>query len=266
MLRIVLTCVALSLCFCNSSFGQLTCEQCQVGGDAGCSDVGPWDRDFFGCGHKSMSDEQVCDPCCGKSYFSLFGGATHVENFHRQIALSATMTETQGPALLDGYALGGALGYRVHPQLRLEAEYTYRNNKPEAWFTGVETSGVLTALARDPAAGIVETHSLMFNSVYDVTRPRVGCANLYGGGGIGLLHANSVIAIPASTYDISDTAFAWQLIGGVNFAVNHRVDVFTEYRYLGADSFNVVDTATLLPFGDFNYDSHNVMFGFRINR
>lgn len=266
MLRNTLTCFALSLCFCSLSFAQVACEQCAVATDVGGSDNGPWDRDFYSCSHKSMSEDQVCDPCCGKSYFSLFGGATSIENFHRQIALGPNMTETQGPALLDGLALGGALGYRVHPQLRLEAEYTYRNNKPEAWFTGVETGGVLTSLTRDPAAGLVETHSLMFNSVYDLTRPRVGCANLYGGGGIGLLHANSTIAIPATTYDISDTAFAWQLIGGVNFPINQRVDIFTEYRYLGADSFNVVDTATLLPFGDFNYDSHNVMFGFRINR
>ncbi len=266
MLRNTLACLALSLCFYSSVFAQTACQECGFTSDASCSDTGPWDRDFFGCCHQSISEEQVCDPCCSKSYFSLFGGATSVENFHRQINLSAIRIETQGPALLDGHALGGALGYRVHPQLRLEMEYTYRNNKPDAWFTGVENRGVLTSLTRDPAAGIVETHSMMFNSMYDLTRPRVGCANLYGGGGLGLLLTNSTITIPATTYDISDSAFAWQLIGGVNFPINHRVDVFTEYRYLGADDLQVIDTATALPFGDFSYDSHNVMFGFRINR
>ncbi len=235
--------------------------------DCGGSDMGDWGHSIYGCCHQMPLEGPVCDPCCcGLWYFSGFGGGTFVENFHRQIRIPpvATTLETQGPSVLDGYGIGTAIGCRVHSQLRFEGEYTYRYNGVGDWFTGVETSGVLTSLTRDPAEGNLLSHSLMFNSLMDVSKPRVGCANLYGGGGIGIVHVESTIQIPATTYDVSDSTFAWQLIGGVNYAVSAQMDLFVEYRYLGADALNVIDTATGIPFGDFDYDTHSVFLGARI--
>ncbi len=234
-----------------------------------CSGASDWERPFYKCCNHTMSDYEICDPCCGGAlYLASYFGATAVENFHRQIILNplTNSVETEGPSVLDGFGLGTAVGYRVHPQLRLELDYSFRRNESGDWFTGVETAGVLTSLTRVDAAGEIDSHALMVNSVFDLTRRRLRCASVYGGGGIGILTVDADIAIPTANYDVADSAFAWQLIGGVNYPLTRKLEGFLEYRYLGADKLDVTDVATGLPFGDFDYDSHNVFAGFRLYR
>lgn len=238
--------------------------------DAGCSDIGPWDRDFFGCCNSSFGENQVCDPCCGGlTYFSAFGGLSTVENLYRSIELpppGSGVIENQGVDALEGFAGGSAIGYRLHPHFRAEAEYTFRSNESGDWFTSVVDNGTVTMLTLDTAVGKIRSHSGMVNFILDASRPRVGCVNLYGGGGLGLLYVDSTITNSASTYAISDGAFAWQLIGGASKPLTQQLDIFAEYRYLGADDLQVTDTATGNPFGDFDYDSHNVFIGIRFYR
>jgi opacity protein-like surface antigen len=270
MLRTLALWLTLTILLSGNVTAQCTCNSCSNVAGEGCRDIGPWDRDFYDCCHDSLSADRVYDPfCCRYPYISVVGGATFVENFHRQIELPPAMSgviETQGPSLLDGYAFGGAFGFRVHPQLRLEMEYTYRDNEVGDWFTGIEDNGLLTSLTAADASGSVNTHSLMFNSLYDLTTPQIGRLNLYGGGGIGVLYVDSTITLPAETYEVADSAFAWQLVGGVSLPVRQNVELFAEYRYLGADKLNVDDANTSLPFGDFDYDSHNVFLGIRLYR
>jgi opacity protein-like surface antigen len=237
--------------------------------DAGCSGAADWERPFFDCCNHDQTDYLICDPCCGEAFYvASYFGATSVENFHRQIVLNFAndTVETQGPSVLDGFGAGAAIGFRVHPQFRLELDYSFRRNESGDWYTGVETGGVLTSLAVTDAAGEIDSHALMANSIFDLTRRRLRCVNVYGGGGIGMLAVDSDIVIPTATYDVADTAFAWQLIGGANFPLSKKVELFLEYRYLGAEKLDVTDVATGLPFGEFDYDSHNLFTGVRLYR
>ena len=70
-------------------------------------------------------------------------------------------------------------------------------------------------------------------------------------------------------FDINDSAFAFQGIAGVNFPVRDRLDLYTEYRYLGADTISVTRTdlaGTTDSLGAFRFDSHSLVFGMRFLR
>lgn len=261
----------------NGGCSDENCSGCQDGacssggydgGSSSCGNNDDWDHDFYNCCRKSIFDYEVCDPCCKKPYVSVFGGATAVEDFQREVLTSSApfTIETQGANLVDGYGVGGAVGFRVHPLLRLEAEYSYRFNKVGNWSTGVETDGVLTSLTTEAATGRVYSHAGMFNSLFDLSQRRVRCANLYAGGGIGVLTIDAEVATATTDYTSDDSQFAWQLIGGVNYPVNDRVEIFTEYRYLASDNLDVFDATAGADFGDFDYSSHNVFMGLRFNR
>lgn len=253
---------------------QSECVTCNGNGDAGCSDLGPWDREFYGCCRPSLSDNRVCDPCCGgMSYFSVYGGGVALDPLQRETQTfiplplpGITIAQQTGTTVLDGYGVGSAVGFRVHPQLRLEADYTYRHNEAGDWFNRVTTNNVLTLSTVEPAAGSIDTHSFMFNTIYDITRPRVGCPHLYAGGGIGLLYVDGSVTNTTTTYTSSDSAFAWQAIVGAALPLSGHLDLFTEYRYLGANNLSVTDVTNSVPFGDFDFDSHSLFFGFRVYR
>lgn len=232
-----------------------------------CSSADSWKHPFYDCCAPSLLDYEICDPCCGGAFYvSSYFGATAVDNFHRVIVINAlnNTVQEQGTSVLDGYLLGTAVGYRVHPRLRLELDYTFRRNEAGDWFTRVRTPNVVQSLTVEEAAGDIDSHSLMFNSVFDLSRRRLRCANLYGGGGLGILGVDSDLAIANDSYNVSDTAFAWQLLGGVNFPMTRKSELYLEYRYTGADKLDVTDAATGAPFGDFDYDSHNVLAGVRL--
>ena len=236
---------------------------------ADCSNVDVWDHDFYNCCRKSRFDfDEICDPCCRKPYVSFFGGATTVEDFFREIttATAPLTLERQGANLVDGYGLGAAIGYRVHNYLRIEAEYSYRFNKVEDWFTGIETDGALTSLTQEPATGRIYSHAGMFNMIADLSQRRVRCFNLHAGAGLGILTVDAEVTTATNTYISDDSQFAYQLIGGVTYPWSDRLEFFSEYRYLSSDGLDVVDAATGAAFGDFGYDSHNLFFGLRINR
>lgn len=231
-----------------------------------CGSSSDWDHDFYDCCRKSRFDSEVLDACCEKVYFSVFGGATSIEDFHREVVTGATTVDLEGADLVDGYILGGAVGHRVHQHFRLEAEYSYRFNRASSWFTATETNGIQTAFAAVPATGRVYSHAGMFNALYDFSQRRVRCPNFYGGGGIGVLTIDADITAAATNYVSDDSQFAYQIIGGVNYPVSQRIEVFGEYRFLGAEDLDVFDATAGTPFGDFDYNSHSLLLGLRFNR
>lgn len=223
-----------------------------------------------------------CGDCnWGPIYGSIFAGVAFIDNFDTRFTFdNGTAGEIgareTGFSTLDGLAAGGAIGRYFYRQARVEFEYTYRDNGigdfNELTFDDVlatpQINDNLVDSVITDAQGNIDSSSFMWNILIDLQPRTVGCANAYAGGGIGVLLVESDITTPAATFDISDTSFAFQGIFGVNFAFRERADLFTEYRYLGADSIGVtrMDLAGVDELGRFRFDSHSLVFGMRFLR
>jgi opacity protein-like surface antigen len=181
--------------------------------------------------------------------------------------------EKQGFSVLDGYALGGTIGRYVHPQGRSEIEFTFRDNRMGDFQLQRTVDDVLTVSDVTDVEGSMESYSLMLNVLVDFEERRVGRMNLYGGGGLGVLYVegdatgNFLPGFPGgppATFQWADSGFAFQGIVGVNLQVAPRWSWFTEYRYLGSDTITVDDVTNNVSQGNYHFDSHNVLFGFRM--
>lgn len=214
------------------------------------------------CGGAGCGDG--CGPIFLEKYVGVFGGFADIDNFDRTV-MSGTNRDISGAKLHDGWAGGIALGGRVHPCLRGEFEFTYRENSVESWFDQrFNASGVLTINNSAPATGQLNGYSGMFNFLFDCQPRCIGRPAVYLGGGIGSLYVDGDFATATNAYSTNDASFAYQFIGGINYPVSDRFDLFTEYRYLGADHVSVFNTTTNVSMGDLGYDSHNVFFGARM--
>lgn len=223
-----------------------------------------------------------CGDCnWGPFYLSIFAGVAFIDNLDSRFTFdNGTMgqlgVQETGFTTLDGVAAGGAIGRYFYRQARMEFEYTFRDNgvgeMTEFTFDDIlatpQINDTLVSSVVTPADGNIESNSFMWNILVDLQPRTVGCMNAYAGGGIGVLYVDSDIATPMAMFDINDTSFAFQGIAGVNFPFRERVDLFTEYRFLGADSIGVTraDMAGLTSLGSFRFDSHSVVFGLRFLR
>ena len=223
-----------------------------------------------------------CADCnWGPIYLSLFGGVSFLDNFDTRFTFdNGIMGELgvreTGFSMDDGVASGASFGRYFYRQARVEAEYTYRDNSVGEFqqFTysddlaTPQINDTLVDSTRTPANGSVESSSLMVNFVFDLKPRTVGCMNAYLGGGIGGLAVDGDAIAGTTAFNFDDAAFAFQGIAGINYPVLDRLDLFTEYRYLGSDNINVdqTDGAGTVSLGAFRFDSHNVVFGVRLLR
>ena len=224
-----------------------------------------------------------CGDCnWGPVYLSIFAGVAFIDNFQTSFTFDNGMAGFQGVqetsfSTLDGVAAGGAIGRYFYRQARVEFEYTFRDNG--IGDLGINTysddlstpqnNDVLISSVVTGADGNMESNSFMFNIVADLRPRTVGCVSAYLGGGIGVLYVDSDIATATDLYDINDEALAFQGIVGINFPVRDQLDLYSEYRYLGADSINVDRTDMMgmtESLGAFSFDSHSFVFGMRFLR
>ncbi len=266
----MLVVLAAVMMFTPAAMAQCRCGHCEVKGASTEPDdcgSGDWDQEFFDCCRRNMFDFEVDDPCCRRPYFSAYGGASQLDNFHRRLVLDPVndVVEEQGATFLDGWGAGGAVGYRVHPLARIEAEFGYRENVAETWFVNQFTNDVLTSSVVDPANGIIHSYAGMINMTVDTAPRRIRCLGLYGGAGIGIVTVDGDIVTANNAYSVSDSSFAYQFIGGVNYPITKNVSVYGEYKYLGAEKVQVIDVGAGGPLDDFRFDNHSVFFGVRVN-
>lgn len=244
---------------------------------AQCNSSGCGQRSFFEnqCSSKFLSDYgSACgadcgdDSCktCGGCYLSVFGGYADIDNFQRKLE-NGPNTNIDGAKLHDDFAWGASIGRQVHPYGRGEFEFTVRDNEIGSWFEQqINSTGVLTSNNVFPATGSLTSYSGMFNFLFDLYDRRVGCPGLYLGAGLGAITIDADFATATNTYKSVDTSFAFQLIGGFNYALSDGVDLYTEYRYLGADYVSVDNLTTGQSLGDFSIDTNNIFFGARFRR
>jgi len=101
----------------------------------------------------------------------------------------------------------------------------------------------------------------MGNALYDFNLK--GPLQPYVGGGLGVarLDASGATQATGATINDTDTAFAWQAMVGVAYALNENMKLTLGYRY-----FAVPDASFSSSAGtsfDPDYASHDVLFGFR---
>lgn len=280
---------------CHS--GCCGCGEYLPGLDPDCRNRKDFSRRFFDCCTPSISDLPVFDPCCRLPYFTAYAGYATVQDLERPPVRTRTVNVVNSGTpptfadyvaverdvnrqirftFADGYAAGGTVGYRVHPQLRLEIDFRYQYNRfatfeedktvtrtrfnNPALINGVPLSSQSTS-SSVAADGALNTYSGMGNILYDISCPRLRCLNLFAGGGIGLGHVVGDALTSTTAYRIESSSFAYQLICGVNIPVTRKIDFFSEYRYLGADNLSMTNQTRQQDMGRFGIDTHNVNFG-----
>ncbi len=145
-----------------------------------------------------------------------------------------------------GYVISGAVGFSLGgmmPGLRVEAEVGYRHNEVDGlWASTNDTSGNNGAPTADSGALDYDhtTLSVLANVWYDFD---VAGVKPYFGGGVGWADVEldgTYIggAVPSFTY--SDSGFAWQLGGGVNFQVAPNIQLGVGYRYMEGPEITVL--------------------------
>ncbi|MDA0241358.1 MAG: porin family protein, partial [Proteobacteria bacterium] len=153
---------------------------------------------------------------------------------------------------LDNGLVGNiAVGHQYGNGFRTELEAGYRKNDVD------------TISGGGGGGGDVKTWSAMINALYDFNvegkwQPFVGV-----GAGIARVDISSATPSAGTGLNDADTAFAWQGMAGVAYAVNHNVKLTLGYRYFSAPDVEVSSSAG--TGFDSEYASHDVLFGVRFS-
>lgn len=193
----------------------------------------------------SLEAASTCSPSCYSFDCSSYSGwyVSALGGFDRHYCRPSSHGIHRG---LNGYAAGGALGYRFGNGLRLEAEATYRQNsfhrdhqKSCSFSRSSEGSCSLDERECDTgchrsnrfsgdrdqnrASSSARTTSAMVNGYWDFA-----CEGFtpYVGGGLGYAHDHG------DRIERNWSNFAQQLMAGVRVPVSESLELGVEYRYL----------------------------------
>ena len=123
-----------------------------------------------------------------------------------------------------GFGFSGALGYRWN-KFRLEGEIAYDVNdvdELEVGAVGISIDGDVASL------------SFMLNGWRDFPQSDPWSFNLGGGLGLAVISTNDLAALGVTVADDSDIYFAYQLGGGLGYAITRDVTLTVDYRFFHA--------------------------------
>jgi OOP family OmpA-OmpF porin len=173
--------------------------------------------------------------------------------------------DVPGEVLTDvGPSVFVAFGVAVHHGLRVEAEGNYLSNhiKGESGLSG-----------EDLGTGTEKKYGLMGNLLYEFgtrVKPYVGA-----GAGVQYVHEPDAVSssggVEVSVNGGTQSAFAWQFIGGAAFPISKSVSITADYRFLSlVGDRTYTGSATVPGLGTFelsdtssNDKNHSVVFGVR---
>jgi len=195
-------------------------------------------------------------------YVGIEGGATFPRSTDLDVVLNNTTTYDNGYKVdfKTGYDVDAILGYKLGP-VRLEGEAGYKRARVKSLgvstplVTDVGTAAGTTATAADFSVGNhIGIKTLMANALLDGDFG--GGFGGYAGGGAGRAWANFS--------GDSDSAWAFQGIAGLRYALTPNVDAGVKYRYfhtakLGFDDGFTVNSVPFTTNARGNYDSHSVL-------
>lgn len=199
----------------------------------------------------------------GQVYVGVNGGVS----FEDQVTVDIDNNRNDG--LLDNAAFADTkmgidadvvIGYDFGA-FRLEAEGGYKRNGYDG--LTVVNSTILPGGLTVPSGTVVqndrnlEIWSGMLNGLIEFGKD--DGLQIYGGGGVGFANLSLPVEVAGvgTVVDDNATDFAWQLIGGLRFAVNDNVDLGLKYRYFVADNFGL-EAANGRPL-NVDYSAHSVL-------
>lgn len=160
-------------------------------------------------------------------YAGLKGGAAFLEDLKGSARRSPTTVDSEVAEFDTGYSLGALGGYRVHRNVRLEAELAYYDFEVDSRVGIRRVNGVVTQqqnFSTDNAG--FEALIVMANGYIDLPIPAAPAWAPYIGAGIGNMWQRS---------GTEESALAYQGMIGVNYAANaNGLVVGAGYKYLQA--------------------------------
>ncbi len=211
-----------------------------------------------------VSCDESCEELYLPLYLSLFGGASNIGDLiTREDDFSGVFRENTGTVF--GFALGKVQGRN----LRTELEVSYRSIDVD----GLNLEGP-TPSQFLPINGDVGVIAGMLNGYWAFDGNQSRRLRPYIGAGVGFAFAQPDLADPMGVEfanDDEESSFAWQWMAGLSYQTTSSLELFTEYRYFVADSFDLqteIDPATTAPLGTgsgtFDFRTSNVLFGLRV--
>jgi opacity protein-like surface antigen len=172
----------------------------------------------------------------GGFYASVHGGAAFPEDTD---SIFDPGKVTQGTIVSKGdtgFRAGAAFGYALNKYLSVEGEFSYVE-------TDVDTlTSSAAPFGPSPATGTARAYTGMANVYLSLPagawRPYVGAG--VGGANVKADHIGFA-GIPVTTDD-SDTAFAWQVMGGVGYHVTPNLELGARYRFMRIDPITLVNS------------------------
>lgn len=144
-----------------------------------------------------------------------------------------------------GFSFGGALGYDLGNNTRVEGEVAYRT----ADLDRVSGPGGSFALT-----GELNVFSFLVNGYYDIKVDAPVTPFITGGIGF----ANTEIADGDDSVD--DNVFAYQLGAGLSYAVDNQMTIDFGYRYMSTSDPEFEESGVTM---ESEYGSHNFYVGLR---
>lgn len=202
-----------------------------------------------GCGSCNTCDVS-CNSGCDR-YARVFGGWNWLDDMQPE---NATAFPLAGDiAFNEGWALGLSRGRQLTCNVRHEMEFVYRNNTGDTFFNGVGN-----------LAGNINCTSTQQVFLLDLHRLQIGGFKPYVGASLGGSYIDADFDFGGGlTAAISDLAFAYQGIAGVERQLSHRSSMFVEYRYFRTAE---VELEFLGNDFDVNYVANDLFFGFKFAR
>lgn len=158
----------------------------------------------------------------------------------------------------NGFGLSGAIGHSWGA-FRLEGELSYRENDLDD-LDGITVNGFLvTALGAVDLGGDVSSFGFMANGFYDFDTGSKWAPFLMAGIGGSKINLDvTSVAGTSTTYDESDTVFAYQAGAGLGYNFSPKTSVNAQYRFFGTSDPTFDDGTDNV---DGEYLSHNFWVG-----
>jgi opacity protein-like surface antigen len=212
-------------------------------------------------------------------YVSVFGGLNLQPDSSAVVQgdfFGGDATTAYSESADTGFVLGGAIGAHLDrwaQGLRTELEISYRRNDIDGWWSvSTETD---TGFAEGLIGANTSTFAIMANVWYEFDLGSK--ARPYVGGGAGWARSKIEVAVNETTNDIgfsfnestsyeeSESGFAWTLGAGVNYEVSPGVDVGIGYRYFNGPGFDPLFIGKNNIAVPFDNENHAVSVNLTVN-
>lgn len=152
----------------------------------------------------------------------------------------------------SGFTGTVAMGFRINPNIRLEAEFAYQKNDLDRMNYGWWDTAKLD--------GDIWSNSILINGYIDFVNDSPFTPFVTAGLGGAYVKLND-LKIPGEWgpgYNGNDTVFAYQVGAGVGYALTPQVTLDVKYRYFATADPDFDGT-------DMEYASHNIYAGIRLD-